>query len=54
MAGVLPSPAPLRRFTVRHPHHLRHLLIIGDGKIWKIRVPLWLNSAAVAVIKKAD
>jgi hypothetical protein len=32
MAGVLPSPAPLRRFTVRHPRHLRHLPIIGAGK----------------------
>jgi hypothetical protein len=29
MAGVLPSPAALKRFTVRHP---RHLLIVGTAR----------------------
>jgi hypothetical protein len=35
MAAVLLSRAHLMRFTVRHLHHLRHLLIIGAGKVWK-------------------
>jgi hypothetical protein len=35
MAAVLLSRAHLKRFTVRHPRHLRHLLIIGAGKVWE-------------------